>query len=76
MAVNVHATSVTTENLSRHDILAWVNDCIKAKFSKIEELCTGAAYCQFMDMLFPGNSILLIFQYNNLYKSQARCTCY
>ena len=27
----------------------------QAKFAKIEELCTGAAYCQFMDMLFPGS---------------------
>ena len=78
MAVNVYATSGTTENLSRHDMLAWVNDCvqvsfvlrrprtnrivftynsslIQTKFAKIEELCTGAAYCQFMDMLFPGS---------------------
>ncbi|XP_075165332.1 microtubule-associated protein RP/EB family member 1 isoform X1 [Haematobia irritans] len=54
MAVNVYSTNVTTENLSRHDMLLWVNDCLKAQFSKIEELCTGAAYCQFMDMLFPG----------------------
>jgi len=35
-------------------MLAWVNDCLQSQFSKIEELCTGAAYCQFMDMLFPG----------------------
>eukprot|EP00092_Neocalanus_flemingeri_P007815 GFUD01008436.1.p1 GENE.GFUD01008436.1~~GFUD01008436.1.p1 ORF type:complete len:278 (-),score=91.97 GFUD01008436.1:405-1238(-) len=55
MAVNVYATSGTTENLSRHDMLAWVNDCIQTKFAKIEELCSGAAYCQFMDMLFPGS---------------------
>lgn len=55
MAVNVYSTNVTTENLSRHDMLAWVNDCLQAQFSKIEELCTGAAYCQFMDMLFPGS---------------------
>uniref|UniRef100_T1GWD4 Calponin-homology (CH) domain-containing protein n=1 Tax=Megaselia scalaris TaxID=36166 RepID=T1GWD4_MEGSC len=55
MAVNVYSTNVTTENLSRHDMLAWVNDCLQASFSKIEELCTGAAYCQFMDMLFPGS---------------------
>jgi len=52
MAVNVYSTNVTTENLSRHDMLAWVNDCLKSSFGKIEELCTGAAYCQFMDMLF------------------------
>ncbi|XP_034947192.1 microtubule-associated protein RP/EB family member 1 isoform X4 [Chelonus insularis] len=54
MAVNVYATNVTTDNLSRHDMLAWVNDCLQSSFTKIEELCTGAVYCQFMDMLFPG----------------------
>jgi len=55
MAVNVYATNVTSENLSRHDMLAWVNDCLQSSFTKIEELCTGAAYCQFMDMLFPNS---------------------
>lgn len=55
MAVNVYSTNVTTDNLSRHDMLSWVNDCLSAQFGKIEELCTGAAYCQFMDMLFPGS---------------------
>ncbi|KAL1501531.1 hypothetical protein ABEB36_006836 [Hypothenemus hampei] len=55
MAVNVYSTNVTMENLSRHDMLAWVNECLQSNFKKIEELCTGAAYCQFMDMLFPGS---------------------
>jgi len=55
MAVNVYSTNVTTDNLSRHDMLSWVNDCLQSQFSKIEELCTGAAYCQYMDMLFPGS---------------------
>jgi len=54
MAVNVYATSGTTENLSRHDMLAWVNDCLQTRYAKIEEMCSGAVYCQFMDMLFPG----------------------
>lgn len=58
MAVNVYSTNVTSENLSRHDMLSWVNDCLQSNFGKIEELCTGAAYCQFMDMLFP-NSVQL-----------------
>ncbi|XP_075216899.1 microtubule-associated protein RP/EB family member 1 isoform X2 [Lycorma delicatula] len=58
MAVNVYSTNVTTENLSRHDMLAWVNDCLASSFTKIEELCTGAAYCQFMDMLFPGSVVM------------------
>jgi len=55
MAVNVYSTSQTSDNLSRHDILAWVNDSLQTSYGKIEELCTGAPYCQFMDMLFPGN---------------------
>ena len=54
MAVNVYNTSVTNENLSRHEMLAWVNDCLQTSYCKVEELCSGAAYCQFMDMLFPG----------------------
>ena len=54
MAVNVYSTSVTTDNLSRHDMLAWVNDCLQTKYTKVEEMCSGSAYCQFMDMLFPG----------------------
>ena len=48
------STSVTTENLSRHEMLAWVNDCLGSSYTKIEEMCSGAAYCQFMDMLFPS----------------------
>lgn len=55
MAVNVYSTSVTTENLSRKDMLSWVNRTLMSDFKKIEELCTGAAYCQMMDILFPGS---------------------
>lgn len=55
MAVNVYSTNVTTENLSRFEMLGWINDCLSANLGKIEELCTGAAYCQFMDMLFPNS---------------------
>lgn len=55
MAVNVYSTNNQADNLSRHDILAWVNDSIHTNYGKIEELCSGAAYCQFMDMLFPGS---------------------
>ncbi|XP_065129564.1 microtubule-associated protein RP/EB family member 3b isoform X1 [Paramisgurnus dabryanus] len=57
MAVNVHSTS-TVENLSRHEILSWVNDSLQLTYTKIEQLGTGVAYCQFMDMLFPGCILL------------------
>ncbi|KAJ8257348.1 hypothetical protein GJAV_G00184650 [Gymnothorax javanicus] len=54
MAVNVYSTSVTSDNLSRHDMLSWINESLQINLSKIELLCSGAAYCQFLDMLFPG----------------------
>nr|KAF6330427.1 microtubule associated protein RP/EB family member 1 [Myotis myotis] len=58
MAVNVYSTSVTSENLSRHDMLAWINESLQLNLTKVEQLCSGAAYCQFMDMLFPGSIAL------------------
>ncbi|KAK0153244.1 Microtubule-associated protein RP/EB family member 1 [Merluccius polli] len=55
MAVNVYSTSVTSENLSRHDMLAWINESLQINLTKIEMLCSGGAYCQFMDMLFRNS---------------------
>lgn len=55
MAVNVYSTSVTSDNLSRHDMLVWINESLQMSLTKIEMLCSGAAYCQFMDMLFPNS---------------------
>ena len=70
--VNVFNT-VTTNNLSRwsvcvtifsivcccrHELLAWLNSCLSCSLTKIEHLCTGAAYCQLMDLLFPGALLL------------------
>ncbi|XP_023126187.1 microtubule-associated protein RP/EB family member 1b [Amphiprion ocellaris] len=55
MAVNVYSTSVTSDNLSRHDMLVWINESLQMNLTKIEMLCSGAAYCQFMDMLFPNS---------------------
>jgi len=55
MAVNVTLTSCTQQNTSRHEMLEWINSTLDCNISKIEELCSGAVYCQFMDMLFPGN---------------------
>ena len=40
-AVNVYSTNVTTDNLSRHEILSWVNDTLQCSYGKIEELCSG-----------------------------------
>lgn len=41
MAVNVYSTSVTSDNLSRHDMLAWINESLQLALTKIEQLCSG-----------------------------------
>ncbi|XP_068609643.1 microtubule-associated protein RP/EB family member 3-like [Brachionichthys hirsutus] len=64
MAVNVYSTSMTIDNLSRHDMLAWVNVSLQLNYTKIEQLGTGAAYCQFMDMLFPGCILMKKVKFN------------
>jgi len=51
-AVNVFSTSVSSNNLSRQELVQWVNDSLELNIKKIEHLCTGAVYCQFMHMLF------------------------
>lgn len=41
MAVNVYSTSITQETMSRHDIIAWVNDIVSLNYTKVEQLCSG-----------------------------------
>ncbi|XP_038057435.1 microtubule-associated protein RP/EB family member 1-like isoform X1 [Patiria miniata] len=57
--VNVMSTNQTTDNLSRADMLLWVNQSLNLKYTKIEEMCSGAAYAQFLDLLFPTALISL-----------------
>lgn len=64
--VNVHATSATSDNLSRHEMLNWVNECLQADYKKIEELSNGAAYAQFMDLIFPGTVLLKKVKFRTL----------
>ncbi|EGR33268.1 hypothetical protein IMG5_057330 [Ichthyophthirius multifiliis] len=57
------------ENISRNDMIQWVNNTLKVnqqqflkalllqkqlRITKIEQLGTGAIYCQLFDILFPG----------------------
>ena len=41
MAVNVFNTGVTSENLSRHEMMQWINDSLQTNYTKIEEMCAG-----------------------------------
>ena len=40
-AVNVHSTNNQSDNLSRQDMLAWVNDSLHTSYNKIEEFSSG-----------------------------------
>ncbi|XP_074498757.1 uncharacterized protein LOC141772022 isoform X2 [Sebastes fasciatus] len=53
VAKNVAVTS--SDRPSRYELLAWLNDTLQTGFTKVEQLCTGAAYCQLMDWLFPNS---------------------
>uniref|UniRef100_A0A1A9V8A0 EB1 C-terminal domain-containing protein n=1 Tax=Glossina austeni TaxID=7395 RepID=A0A1A9V8A0_GLOAU len=68
MAANVYSTNATTEDLSADDMLAWVNNRLQAQFAKIEELCTGAVHCQFMDMLFVAGDFQDNFEFLQWFK--------
>uniref|UniRef100_A0A0N4Z6Q0 Calponin-homology (CH) domain-containing protein n=1 Tax=Parastrongyloides trichosuri TaxID=131310 RepID=A0A0N4Z6Q0_PARTI len=65
MVNNVHATSVNFFNISRHELIAWVNSCLQSNLTKIEEMCTGAAYAQLTDMCFRGKIPLKRVKWNS-----------
>lgn len=53
---NVYVTGNTNsgENqISRQDMLAWFNDCLKLQIRDIVELGKGFHYCQMINLLFP-----------------------
>ncbi|KAM8719177.1 hypothetical protein ACLKA7_011826 [Drosophila subpalustris] len=52
-AKNVISTN-SSKKWSRIQILSFVNKTLDCVVNKIEDLRTGAAYCQLMDVLFPG----------------------
>ncbi|KAH7728668.1 EBF3-S protein [Aphelenchoides avenae] len=62
---NVYTTSATTDNLSRNDMLMWVNECLQSEFTKIEQLHSGEAYCLFTEVVFPGSIQLKRVKWNS-----------
>lgn len=36
------------------ELLTWVNDMLKLNLTKIQQLGTGAVYCQILDVMYPG----------------------
>ncbi|MCJ8734989.1 hypothetical protein PDJAM_G00241590 [Pangasius djambal] len=40
---------------SRYELLAWLNSLLQTNFTKMDEICSGACFCQLMDWLFRGS---------------------
>jgi len=40
--------------ISKSELLSWINDLLKLNLTKIEQLGTGAVYCQLLDACYPG----------------------
>uniref|UniRef100_A0A8C7S0X3 DNA (cytosine-5-)-methyltransferase n=1 Tax=Oncorhynchus mykiss TaxID=8022 RepID=A0A8C7S0X3_ONCMY len=53
MAVNVQVKPGEKHN--RYELLAWLNESLQTRFTKVEQTCSGAAFCQLMHWLFPGS---------------------
>ena len=41
-AVNVFVSAVTADNISRNDLLDWVNSTLQLNYLKVENLSSGA----------------------------------
>ena len=51
MAVNVFNTGATSDNLSRHEMLTWINDSLQTNFTKIEQMCSGSYFYKILTFL-------------------------
>ena len=40
--------------MSRGELLQWLNNLLKLNYTKIEQMGTGAAYCQILDIIYPN----------------------
>lgn len=65
LVTNIPITSATVDNMSRNEYLIWVNECLQAEFSKLEQLHTGAGYCLFTEVLFPNSINMKKVKFNS-----------
>ncbi|CAG9330317.1 unnamed protein product [Blepharisma stoltei] len=41
--------------VGKTELLNWVNDLLQLNITRVEQMATGAAYCQIIDAVFPGS---------------------
>ncbi|EKX73195.1 conserved hypothetical protein [Theileria equi strain WA] len=51
--------------IGRSELLAWVNELLELKLTKIEQCCNGAVYLQLMDVIYPGKVPLGKIKWNS-----------
>lgn len=54
MINDITCNSNNAIEMSRGELLNWVNTLLRLNYVKIEQMGTGAAYCQLLDMVYPG----------------------
>lgn len=54
MINEISLNSNNTIELSRGELLMWLNDLLNCNVTKIEQLGSGSVYCQLLDLLYPG----------------------
>uniref|UniRef100_A0A672LAC6 DNA (cytosine-5-)-methyltransferase n=1 Tax=Sinocyclocheilus grahami TaxID=75366 RepID=A0A672LAC6_SINGR len=56
MAMNVSLDPNNPDDkCSRYEVLSWINETLQTNFTQVEQCRSGACFCQFMDLLFPGS---------------------
>jgi len=50
--------------VGRVELLNWLNDFLQLDYKKVEQVCSGSAYCQLMDALYPGKVPLSKVNFN------------
>lgn len=48
----------------RKEIVAWIQSKYQPSLQRVEDLCTGAVYCQIIDSIYPGTVQLSKVKFN------------
>lgn len=64
MPINVTSTSNNMDTLSRNELIGFINDTLLLNYSKVEQMCTGSAYCQMIHILWPDKMPIKRVKFN------------
>merc|ERR1719354_510772 len=44
-----------SEQLTENELLHWINQLLPSGFTKVDQICSGAPFCQLINLLFPDS---------------------